>query len=58
MTEFAQSLQTLSTPDDNEIFLTEIINSQDPRSTLTEMKAAKKAEISNLLDRGTFKVIF
>ena len=37
--------------------LTEIITRGDPRAYTPEMPAAKKADIKNLLERGTFKVI-
>ena len=39
------------------VHLTEIITRGDPRAYSPEMNAAKKAEIKNLLERGTFKVI-
>lgn len=42
---------------ENDIFLTEYINAKDPRATSRAMTDAKKAEIRNLLKRGTFKVI-
>ena len=45
------------TPEDNNIYLTEIIDLQDPRADRLDMTEAKKKEIRNLLERGTFKVI-
>ena len=39
------------------VHLTEIITRGDPRAYYPEMTAAKKAEIKNPLERGTFKVI-
>ena len=39
------------------MFLTEILDRTDPRANSAKMTEAKKKEIKNLLDRGTFKVI-
>ena len=39
------------------VHLTEITTRGDPRAYSPQMTATKKAEIKNLLERGTFKVI-
>lgn len=44
-------------PEDGQIFLTEVLDPRDERTSLPEMTEAKKTEIRSLLDRGTFKVI-
>ena len=36
---------------------TEVIDKNDPRAHSTEMREAKRAEVQELLKRGTFKVI-
>ena len=56
MTESLNPLRAYGTSED-EIYLTEMISDKDPRASCPEMTAAKKAEIRNLLERGTFKVV-
>lgn len=53
-----QSFDTYKTPtiEDDE-FITEIIQSKDPRSHTPEMQETEQDEIINLIKRGTFKVI-
>ena len=46
-----------STIDENDIHLTEILQSDDPRKSSAEMSEAKRREIKGLLDPGTFKII-
>ena len=46
-----------STDDESDIHLTEILQSDDPRTRSAEMSEAKRREIKGLLDRGTFKII-
>ena len=55
--EIADRLTYFASPPDDEVHLTEIISSGDPRASSSEMSEAKKREIRGLLDRGTFKVI-
>eukprot|EP00171_Calliarthron_tuberculosum_P017318 IDg17318t1 len=58
--ELHQSLdQFSSSEDDNDqqTYLTEIVDAKDPRSTSKEILDAKKKEIRVLLERGTFKLI-
>ena len=45
------------TPEDNDIYLTEIIGRQDPLADSLGITEAKKKEMRNLLGSGTFKVI-
>ena len=40
------------------VCLTEVIDKSDPRAHSTEMREAKRAEVQELLKRGTFKEIF
>ena len=40
-----------------DVFMTEIISANDPRAAASKMKEAKRKEIRNFLERGTFKVI-
>ena len=54
MSDLHRALSYNCTRDDNDIYLTEIIDRQDPRVDSLDMKAAKKKEIRNLLERGTF----
>eukprot|EP00171_Calliarthron_tuberculosum_P003447 IDg3447t1 len=59
-TELHQTLQHFSSNEVEEnlqTFLTEIIDTKDPRSTFVAMIEAKQNEICGLLDRGTFKLI-
>ena len=56
LTESLDPLRAYGTSED-EIYLTEIICDRDPRASCHEVTAAKKAEIRNLLKRGTFKVV-
>jgi len=44
-------------PEDESVYMTEIIDVNDPRSCSKKMDDAKRSEIRNLLQRGTFKVI-
>ena len=59
MSDLGDNLRKFGTSanDDSEVYLTEILNPNDPRSDSIEMGEAKKAEIRSLLERGTFKVI-
>ena len=43
--------------DEEETYLTEILNRDDSREYSKQMDKAKSEEIKSLLDRGTFKVI-
>ena len=43
--------------DAEDIYLTEVLNRDDPRGHSKQMEEAKREEIKNLLDRGTFKII-
>ena len=57
MLDLGQSLRQFGSPQEQEFFLTEIIENSDPRANSKEMENAKAKEIRNLLSRGTFKVI-
>ena len=57
MTEILHSVSTFSSPKDEDMCLTEVRPPGDPRCSSKEKTSAKKAEIRNLLKRGTFKVI-
>ena len=58
MTSVFERLKIHSSPGlFDDIFLTEVLHPTDPRANTPEMTNAKKAEIKNLLRRGTFKVI-
>ena len=50
--------QRFRSPPENSLFLKELIKDEDPRSKSPEMAKAKCDEIKNLLERGTFKIIF
>ena len=55
--ELLSSLSDFASPPENEFYLTEVLSTRDPRSYSKQMTEAKRQEISNLLKRGTFKVI-
>ena len=57
MADLRNSLQYFQSPEDDDVYLTEIIPNRDERATSVEMREAKLQEIKNLLNRGTFKVI-
>ena len=57
MPDLHRALYYNCTPEDNDIYLTEIIDRQYPRADSLDMTEAKKTEIRNLPERGTFKVI-
>ena len=57
MSDIRQGLSDFSSPKDEDLFLTEILTPGDPRCSSKEITSAKKAEISNLHKRGTFKAI-
>eukprot|EP00171_Calliarthron_tuberculosum_P004009 IDg4009t1 len=52
-----RSMRQFESPSDDYVFLTEIIQSSDPRAQSSEMSAAVRTEVQGLLRRGTFKVI-
>lgn len=56
--DLKDAFDSYRTRDDDDIFFTEIINANYPRSTSVEMTQAKKNEVQNILHRGTFKVIW
>lgn len=57
ITELHEGLRKFGTPDDSQVFLTEILDVGDPRVSSKEMNDAKRKEITNLINRGTFKII-
>ena len=58
MSELGEKLHRFGTSGkDWQVYLTEKLNPNDPRSDSLEMEEAKKAEIRSLSERGTFKVI-
>jgi len=57
MMELDEHLRQFGSREEQNVFLTEIIDRKDSRATSPEMTAAKQAEVRDLLRRGTFKVI-
>eukprot|EP00171_Calliarthron_tuberculosum_P003547 IDg3547t1 len=55
--DLKQSLSHFCTPEEETIFLTEVLQKNDPRIFTAEMAAARRKEITGLIDRGTFEVI-
>lgn len=56
MLDLRNSLGYFESPRDDDVYLTDVISNRDERGTSKEMTEAKRREIQNLLDRGTFKV--
>ncbi len=50
--------EPFKSPEDGHIFLTEVLEKTDPCVFTSEMAAAHGKEINDLLERGTFEVIF
>ena len=57
MSDLYRALSYNCTPEDNDIYLTEIIDLQYPRADSLDMTEAKEKEIRSLLESGTFTVI-
>ena len=57
LTDIEIGLSCFKSPVDSGCYMTEIIDPTDDRATSKEMQAAKKLEIKNLLERGTFRVL-
>ena len=57
MCDVKNCLRYFGSPDEDEVYLTEIISKGDNRANSKEMTKAKRQEIMSLLERGTFKVI-
>ena len=55
MKELQEKVSTVKNP--GGVFVTEVLDSANPRCDSEEMGDAKKIEIENLLEGGTFKVI-
>lgn len=57
--DIGRGLQYFTSPadDDNSVFLTEVLDPTDPRTSSIQMTTAKRAEIRGLLERGTFRII-
>ena len=57
MSDVRECGRYFGSPEDEEVYLTEIISKGDNSANLKEMTIAKRQEIKNLLERGTFKDI-
>lgn len=57
MSDLRNSLRYLESPQSNDVYLTAIIPNRDERAFSMDMTEAKRQEINNLLQRGTFKVL-
>ena len=57
MSDVRNCIRYFGSPEDEEVYRTEIISRSDPRANSREMESARRQEIKNLLERGTFKVI-
>ena len=55
--ELRNTLSEYRSEDDVNVFMAEVINENDPRSSFPQMTEAKRQEIRGLLERGAFKVI-
>lgn len=57
MVDIGRGLQQFKSPPKAEVHLTEVLNPRDERASSAGMMKAKKKEIANLMERGTFRVI-
>ena len=55
--ELKRNLRRHGSREVDDMLLTEVISEKDPRAEHAEMYEARRAEIRNLMERGTFKVI-
>lgn len=57
MKALRSSIVHYRSPDTVSVYATEVIDNNDPRANILQMKQAKRAEVDELLRRGTFKVV-
>lgn len=57
MSDLRSGFRYFASPQDDDVYLTEVIPNKDDRAYSKAMTEAKRHQIKNLLDRGTFKVI-
>ena len=57
MVDLWNSLRFFESPKDDDVYMTDIIPNRNVRARFDEMTEAKRQDIMNRLERGTFKVI-
>ena len=57
MVELNQNVRTFNSQMVNDVYATEVLDNDDPRTKTPEMSEARRTEIKNLLNRGTFKIV-